>query len=625
MRQLWKLMVGLVSLLPVAAYASDEPVRFKVVKPDPGREEVKPMKPDWCSDYKPNPRYAKFDRGAIGRRLEQELGHANTFVDIGMQRTAAAIACDFPDDDRVQQQVAYARQAWVNYTGTTAEENHESLKIRMAKDSGGKAMCDSVMPPNVINSYDDATKQAFFEALGCSNNKGYLNERNTAGPVYTYWLDRPDKPASEMMRAWHVWNCLAGTTTGQLVFNGTAYAACGVDARRLDHKALDAELEQMKLNPFGRALAIEVWSRAKLVADRYAAWVEEQEQKTPGAKHALVELPEEGFTSWDKLYADHKDAFDLANAVEDKLLSHSRAEYDSLGTKTLQIGCEDLRKSWRDYVSSKGPKTIEELRSVGTDEVGYPLLDRLMLCDRVEGRMVDAQVERTFLLTRPMAFRGPRYLAVAHTFEQSLDQRDKLGPVLSVPVLQRVLSRGQLFGLMSESGIANQILHDKEHPREDKNYPHMEEAKVATAKAQKDGTVELTFKTEKWIEPDWECVTSNRFDQFAADGTPIFFKDCKVVGHHTATFNLGPRTVEAFSAEGVKPGLIVHTVSVDTDKKGTPHAAVVELFQPGKSDPTLLRYYGFTLGSAKNSGKGDAKGKGDKAKDAKSADAKGTK
>jgi hypothetical protein len=111
----------------------------------------------------------------------------------------------------------------------------------------------------------------------------------------------------------------------------------------------------------------------------------------------------------------------------------------------------------------------------------------------------------------------------------------------------------------------------------------------------------VTFKTEKWEEPDYECKNTGRILGWDHDGKPQYDWKCDVKGWHTESFQLEPRAFsERAGGAELKAGMIVKLLSADVNgaAKGAPRPAfLIEIDEPGKGKkgPKPVAYLGVKL------------------------------
>jgi hypothetical protein len=415
-----------------------------------------------------------------------------------------------------------------------------------------------------------------------------------------YWLDRLDKPASEIGRLHFVANCLPDALKGEVsrqnVMRVLAHLGnCSADARKLDKGKVSAELKALGANPETTKAVLEHFDAVKARADRYVA----EAKKSDDGKKFLLEGYDAAWAEWEKIYQEEKKLFELAWSVGDKAARAIKPGSDQIAAVPMKVGCEELRGALREHVQSKKPKTAAEARAALTDAAGVVALERLTLCDAREGRYVDAgaamkllQTAATYSGPRVYAMRAVAKAAVLEKEKRSLDfWEDKLTG------LKQTAIGSALEGLVGNgtAGVSTIEGGDGQNTTGGDQFK-IEQGKIAAVKKKGDG-VEITFKSEKWWQPEWECKQGH-FLYYGGDGRPLYASNCKEIGGHIETFSLDPRIVLTPGVT-LKAGQIVKlsTGKHKPDEK-TNFAFIVEADEAapkGKKGLTPLAYWGVPL------------------------------
>lgn len=457
-----------------------------------------------------------------------------------------------------------------------------------------KDLCDGQVSPKLPGGTDEGDRQwALYQAL-C--NKSIMSKgpgRNKNWDLI-YLMDRPGKPFSEIVRANQVYQCLHADPSESAA--KAAYALCGVDARRLDKAALDAEVSRLKLNALGKQRAEDLFSAAKKLADDNTAAMK---RLGPSAQKLFFDAPEAAFTGWDKIYSASKAALDGAFAVEDK----ARAIAQDQRSQPQNIGCEDVRKSFQSYVAGKSPKSADDVRAAIMEPVGYLLLARLMTCDALEGRWVTAAVEHGLLELNAKSWAGPRYAAYWAVTDIFKDHASKLGieeedfakgqnPNSWQPLYQ--VAREAYGDHVASFSMISEYADDKDAVAYNRR---VKTGKIASIKKTKDGVL-LSFKKEKWVEPVMTCVSTGRIGSWDIAGKPNYIMHCKQTGTSVEEFTMDPVVADEVSGAGLKVGQVVKlAIGETTPAKTPPPAFVFEVADGGgaKAQPKPIRAWGFLL------------------------------
>lgn len=500
----------------------------------------------------------------------------------------------------MQKQVAFFRQSWINRTGLSEKDDREALKMyaaytaKGAREAAEKESCAKLVQAGPEDSAERQQRQAIRDAVCDGDPLGRSSLKANKNLKDMWWMERPDKPMSEIARASYV---LGGLPLYQpkrddyAMLRSSAdalYPMVSILASRMDKKALDAEIAALGLTGLAKVRAKILFGGATAAAKTWGDIVREDAKSDPKIAKALA-AAETAYTDWGKFYQEHKAELDLAYAVEDKVMAVAPGERAQPHT----IGCEELRKTLKSYIESKKPKNKDEIKEVATDSLGHPLLTRLVLCDAAEGRWADAAAERAVLSTGRIAA-GPYTAAYWAILDAGGGYPTDTLRSNVVGVTNRVLDEhvGRVTTLNEVYDGTGGVSREQYKAKGGL----IEQGRVATVKKGKSG-IEITFKKEKWTEPDWKCTKTNRINQFQSDGTPIYFEKCAIVGSHVEEYQLDPLVFTDRSASDVKVGQILKVVS-SSMKIGSStrwESFVLEIDAPavGKKPPALLSYFGL--------------------------------
>jgi len=547
-----------------------------VIKPAPGRDAVKPTKPDWCeAGHETNPCDGNCQKRTITSAIENQVGGG---LDIDLRRVAE-LSCDFPDSAYVQQQVAYWRQDFINATGLSEKESRDALKLaadHAHADDAKERMCKAVAPSGPVETARYNQQRAVSLALGCESDFTLAASGNPAEHIA--WLDRADLATSQIARAAYVLDCTPDHAAA-------SFANCVGDAAHLDRAKLDAEIAALKLNPLGRVRALEVFGVARLRAERAQAEIAKDQKLAK-----VIDAAKAAFDGWEaSVYKPNQALFTLAYAIEDKA---SEIDPNDLGVKPLALGCEPLRKGLRDYVAAQHPKDKQAVLAAYADPVAYPLLARLALCDGAEGRHTTAQGELQVLRSQHRYRHGARTAAHWAAFDAALDSNRAVDPA-TIPSAERDTADHAIWlaSFAAGHGAPEDWLSPLDEPTGDEGTERshvIEVGKIASIKKTAGGVL-VTFKKERWTEASWECKPNGRIMAFERDGTPIASRDCKVVGSHQVTFQLEPRIFDAGSAiDALQVGQVIKCVSAGEKEGDAAHALLMEIDKPGVNRKGLM-------------------------------------
>jgi hypothetical protein len=465
--------------------------------------------------------------------------------------------------------------------------------IAIADDAGRDELCKKQLAaPDSGESSDAGARLTYLNNALCDTETSAISgdRTDTARRVY-YYLDRPGRAPSEILRALLVYTCLYNPPTSDQA--QARYAVCGLDARRLDRKALESEIDTLKLNAYGRARAIALWDAAKKLAGLNEAKIREAAGSDERVKALVYDLPEKGFAEFDKFYAANKDAVDAAIAVEDK----ARAIPPNELNKAHPMECDALRGRLEAFAGARKPKSPEDVRGAFSEPLGFWMMSRLALCDAAGGRWVPAAAEAAVLQLGAL-HHGPRTAAFNAMIERQQDWSSQFRDM----VAKLAPSRWQPWREAAESAYSGHVtsvtaLRDDPEDKDREPYNrHMKQGKLTAVKKTADGVL-LTFKKEKWVEPVFTCENTGKIIQWSADGQPQFLVHCKETGSQQLEWELAPQLVDERSGRGLKVGQIVKVASTETRPAHDPAMGfVIEVADAaGKGKPKILSGWGVPL------------------------------
>jgi hypothetical protein len=573
------IVVSVTALTSVARSDDDD---FRVVTPANGREPVRPMRPDWCEpDHEVN---RGCDDNCQHRTTKNALSELGSGRDLAVAKVAQ-LACDFPDSARVQRQIAYWRQDWINTTGLTELEDRAGLRAIVNADTKRKLqdeLCARIKPTAPNESAQFEQQRAISIALGCEGTFS-LAPRGVPWSHMT-WLDRPDLPRSQIVTAAYVLACVPDDANPR-------YANCAGDVARLDRKQLEAEIAALGLNPLGRVRALEVFGVARARADAALASI----KQNAALAQVTVAVAGAAFDSWEATaYRAHKKLFDLAYAIEDKA---SAIDPNELSRSPRSLGCTPLRQGLREYIVAQKPKTAKAVLVAATDAVAYPLLARLALCDAAEGRYTAAAAELQVLRSQHRYRHGAHLAAHWGAFDAALESKHAVDASAIPGVDRDDQDRAvKLAAFVSDNHTSRlRPLDEATADLATDRSGVIEQGKVSSVKTTKDGVV-MTFAKEQWIAASWNCTTSKRIVAFQGNQA-IYDRDCEPAGTHVETYQLEPRVFDdASSAERVRVGQIVKCVSANEKVGDAKRAFLMEIDAAGgRKAGTMLEYLGVPV------------------------------
>jgi hypothetical protein len=453
-------------------------------------DSIQPIAPTWCGSYQAEP----YD--TMYKYLDDYS--KNGFTDRFMG-TLAKAACDKPGDAGRQKAVAAWREKFDAYYHLTEAENRELLEVSLAGtlEPAATKICNHLFDTTGRAGNDSATRTVLIAArkmLGCNaaldeSILWWVDDGTEIDDpiVKAVWIDRemwpvnadpnnPDAPAA-----------LVGIALG----HRDAASVAGIDRNQVL-----AELEKLGVTGPIRLKALMFLGAMQTETPRRLATYEDKARSNPNLKKAMFDIPDAAWDDWVKDATTWKAALDDERAVE------TEARQGKLGA------CGDrMRKHLAAYVDAKQPASKKAAIDALTDPIGYRLSLAAMLCDSASNDMTQFAIQH--MLEAAKLRRGPR----VHMYYALLGLGD------TVPGFDP-----KYMGYLDDKAL-RELLH----------IPHLGDVSwaertgiVAGLSAKKDGVL-VTFKTSRWTEAVWNCVTTNRIDHFE-NGRAVYYQDCHPTG-----------------------------------------------------------------------------------------------
>jgi hypothetical protein len=548
------------------------------VDPAPGVAKIAPRAPGWCELMSKN-ELARARTIQATSAMEQLVAEKYWW---STTRSALGPLCVNPSDKAVQQQTAYLYQWWTNRTGLAPEQLDGLFRYFAMTPAGdgtlyGESMAEACKafpaPKEEASERDRLLAMATRASLGCDDSDGAPYwVRGGSGEDITWHLDASEAPSSELARAYAVVQCLGEPDTIE-DRNLGAYAACGMDARALDPKALDREIDGW--HELAQAHARLTMAAARRAAARYDAVARAKAKEDPAWQALIYDAPAKGWKAWAAAYQASRSEIDAARAYELKYGGPSRK---------AAKGCwDDAWVSFRDHVGKARARTLDDAKRAMTDVAGTILLEQLTMCADAEGQeLTTAIFGQLFDRARPT--RGPRYaayFAVLDALNELLADRDRF-PLEPQSLAFHFRGRSPI----SRSGYGN--LTELDLARDDGGG-------VVKKVKKEDGGVRVEFKTERWKEGVYNCKQNNRILQWRPDGTPVYDSDCTYAGKQWVERTHDPIWIPASMAEGIKPGTFVRSAT-SIDRHGDAWNSIPVEIWADKDRNALVAYLGVELG-----------------------------
>ncbi len=523
--------------------------------------------PTWCAGVE---KKGEFSPEFL--RMDFEQYYKNHYTDDLMKAAARLCSAD-AKNALVQHATAEILQQWMNALGLTEAEAVESISAHLHKDvldAAKTQLCDQL----VVSEEDDGAHTAelkeerkFFD---CShkNEFGSLLARFdvTATPDPIAVLSYLSNEAHETLQGQADWN-------RELQYIADQYDYATFDPSTAI-KALEAP--PYKGNQYARITVLETIGGYKLDKAAVEAKVKAK-AKDADWNELLIAAPQRGIAAWQAAAAQHKEAIERGNALEEAALGPSAK---------AMAGCDAaLHKDVAALLKGiKSHATVADVEhGVSENPVGGLLMSRFTLCmaadgDAMAARFIDAQLSRVRVL------RGPRQAAVFAALDalgKIKEDRSKF-PVESSKIPSIWAPRelegrfGELSSKRSKDAFGFGVFKGKGV------------IKSATKTA---GGVKVKFASDKHKENTYNCVDTSHIEQIRSDGRVIYAQKCTVTGTETVDYKEDDILVPTELAAGLAPGRLVEfEVARGKERLSFP----VRIYSD-KSGKSLAAWLGFEL------------------------------
>lgn len=519
------------------------------VAPAAGVEAIKPMKPTWCDGV----------LESMGKQL------ANYTASIpkewtGSQQDGLVFSCLDADWDVRQQVMAAYRQKLSNALGIDAAINERLLKLFaklfIAKDTKPlvAALCSEQLKPRPEGTAAERANRALERiAVRCGNR---LSDENAMRLID---LDAPGALTSQLAQA---------ALTNQLLGDGDASEyplekasdVAVLSTLTFDPAQFEQQLTALQLNEHGQVQALLSYYGARAKLQRYVVAYRELGKKLPGLQKLVFDAPAAAAKNYlATRAAKDKPVLELIQAME--------AQPGNLD------GC--ARKLWpylKDELKGQGKKPVSEL------EVSGLLAFALTECGRRDGEAPGLEPVFSSFSERTTAVRGPltaAYLAYVDAYNElaggqprgGFDPNKRTGSSSATPTIPE--PRQSPLGDVEPS--ASRFGH--ENPM---NIGGLAGGGVVKAVEKKGEVLRITFRAEKFMVPDFNCVETNRIDRIDPDGRIRYRVNCTKVGEHEQSAAAEPIEVPAWAAEGVSVGAYVLPLWMSSNSEAKGRGWIVE-------------------------------------------------
>lgn len=518
--------------------------RAKIEPPEPvaaanGVETIAPMKPTWCEGV----------LEARGKAMD------NYFPPVPREWTGrltdvVVFSCVDPEWDVRQKIVAAWRQKLSNTLRIDAATNERLVKLGarmeiLQQDKANKGMdkahCDALKPVAAGSAAERGNRALERMVMGCGNR---LSSENAMRMID---LDSPGAFTSQLAMAGFIFRVLGESTENEAFSAASASDVAVLNQLALDASAFEGQLGGYKLNEFGQAAAILAWYGQKGRFESTAQAVRDAAKKFPALTKMTFDAPSAAAKDYvGRRAAQDKPILDVVLSME-----ANPGATDGCAKKLYPFLVNELKP--------QGKAQLTELNLSGL------LAWALTECARRDAEVPMMEAVFTNWAERTTAVRGPltaAYLAYVDAYnEASVGQMP--APSSSGFSKERSRERGGPPAPAMPTGLpaprrnpmGEAALTDSRFGHE--NSLNLEQARgggVVKGVEKKGEVVTITFRTEKFMVPDLECVETNRIDRINPDGTIVYRRNCRKVGEHEEQSTLEPVQIPAWAAGGVSAG-----------------------------------------------------------------------
>ncbi|MBL8916380.1 MAG: hypothetical protein JNM17_37110 [Archangium sp.] len=516
-----------------------------------GVDRIAPMKPTWCEGV----------LEARGKTMDSYFPGTPTEW-TGRVTDVVVFSCVDPDWDVRQNIVAAWRQKMSNALGIDAATNERLVKLGAKMDllqyASKKPLdrnyCDSIKPVTEGTAAERANRALERIALGCGNR---LSAENAMRMID---IDGPGALTSQLATAGVVLRTL--TETGEDPTLAAASDIAVLNTLPFDPATFETQLKALQLNEFGESAALIAYYGQRARLARGVALMKESSKKLPALTKLVFDAPSAAV----KDYAARR-------APADKPLLEQVLAFEAKSDALDGCG-KQLWPFLQAELKSQGKAAVTDLNVSGL------LAWALTECGRRDKETPMMEAVFSYWSERTTAVRGPltaAYLAYVDAYNEvaagqpktSNDKtRERGGANLapSIPAPRR-------------NPLGEAELSDSRFGHENSLMPGQLRGGGVVKAIEKAGTdVKISFKVEKFMVPDLQCVETNRIDRITPEGQVIYRSQCTKIGEHEEQSTPEPILVPSWAAGGIVPGSYVSPMWGSSNGGAAGHAWILEAF-----------------------------------------------
>ena len=521
-------------------------------------------------------------------------------------------ACRDPDFELRQKWIRAWRQSLSNAFGLTQKENADYMNFvaKLAR-TRAKAIDAAAAQGKSFNSRNEKDitkdrcealplmKSGTFEqqvnrlleriALRCMR-QGTIGKAGNAAHQYhmPFWdIDIENGITSELAKAGLYTHLLTG---GSSAFDGstdfTDYATSLFVS--LDRKAFEEQLAKSGLDEWASLAARIYYRKSEKTFLLFGEGLAKASKQNPAMQKMFLESPQKSIARWKKDSAKHKELMNFVLALEDKMGK------DAGGMKGCGKAMAPLIKKWVKRAFKKKPNiSLEEIKV--SDFEGYQVAYGATLCARNDVDSPGLDIPFAYYLNRASPVRGPMsaaYQGIIDAYNNA--RKSKRSGGFSTERGQRQRGESAVSGLMpSASKVLAPNIRGSVHNELDEMTPDSLMRGVVRSVKKRKGNVKIVFKTERWKQPVYNCVDTNKISAIRRDGTIAYQSKCTQTGTRDASSTNAPVEIPAWAAEGIRPGaMLYYAVYPNSSVEGRGYP--IEVYQSKRSKKRVAAF-GFKI------------------------------
>jgi hypothetical protein len=543
------------------------PIRTAVADSDPDTTPPRGF-PAWCAGHR-----GSTETGQLMLKKDLDDRDAEGWYAGDAVRHLAQASCAWRNNDRDGdtqkfQAIYHQRRAeLMKLASMTDAETDELLAATLDEMKSRQAESDYCQS---LKSDRDDDKTSSKDDAELKSRKFLVCHRETQFGTGVY--DWPD--ASELQKLASAGNCMAGIAqsvthgfdkTGKVRLR-MAFGHCNAMLSHVDQAKVDTEIATLppvvrEWAKVHRGVMVAAAGQARDFYTAYAA-------KNPEWKPVLFDEPDKAYQAFFTAYDANKTLLDKA-----KFLIENHKHHKVIAKLA---GCQDeFWKPLSKLVSSKHPASAEAGADALHDQTTYMLARGLVACSEL-----DKQPEAETAFAKPLAY-APTGTGPEQAIQWAL--------------AQYVNAHSEDLGETFDAAAAKEITMLRGDALDTRGGGSLDDITgvIKTVAPATTGWVKVSFKTESWMQDDYDCVETNKIDGIKSDGTLVYRQRCTYKGQSKHSSTEAPVLVDSKFAGALKPGRLAQLGRL---RGGSGDAKAVPTIVRASKDPKskIVGYLGFS-------------------------------